>query len=182
MDAVNTEVSPFQLLRQAEQKFVALNRKDGDASDHQEWTGVLFRLGDDQVLAPMAMLQEIVPSPTWIRVPGVKPWLLGLANIHGTLMPVVDLEMYLYGSQAGGIKSLQRLLVIDDGGNRLGVLVPEVMGMKHFWTSDEVNERPSLKEEVVPYISAALRRYGEHYAVFDMRKLFNDPDFRQVAV
>ena len=182
MSAANSEATPYQLLRQAEQKYISLNRQDGDAADHQEWTGVLFRLGEDQVLAPMAMLQEIVPSPSWIRVPGVKHWLLGLANIHGALMPVVDLERYLFGAPSGGVRSTQRLLVINDGGNRVGVLVPEVMGMKHFWTSDEVNARPPLREEVVPYVSAALRRYGEHYAVFDMRKLFNNPDFRQVAV
>ncbi len=176
------EVSPYQLLQQAEQQYFALNQQDGDGADHQEWTGVLFRLGKDLVLAPMVMLQEIVPYPTWIRVPGVKPWLRGLANIHGALMPVVDLEGYVYGSNLSGVNASQRLLVINDGGNRIGVLVPEVMGMKHFWTSDEVNERPLLQQEILPYISAALRRYGEHYPVFDMRKLFNDPAFQKVAV
>jgi len=93
----------------------------------------------------------------------------------------VDLEGFLFGANLSGSKATQRLLVVNDGGNRVGVLVPEVLGMKHFWTSDEVNERPRLDERLAPFISAALRRYGEHYPVFDMRKLFNDPRFQQVA-
>ncbi len=182
MTATGMENSAWQLLRQAEQKYLSLHSQGGDVAEHQEWNGVLFRVGDDKVLAPMAMLQEIVPAPTWIHVPGVHPWLRGLANIHGTLVPVVDLEGYLFGRNLAGSRAKQRLLVINDGVNRVGVLVPEVMGMKHFWTSDEVNERPRLDERLLPYISAALRRYGEHYPVLDMRKLFNDPGFQQVAV
>ncbi len=172
----------YRLLLEAEQKCLARHSEGGDGQAHQEWTGVLFRVGDAQVLAPMTMLQEIVPAPSWIHVPGVRSWLLGLANIHGTLVPVVDLEGFLFGRNIAGSKATQRLLVINDGANRIGVLVPEVMGMKHFWTSDEVNERPRLDQRLLPYISAALRRYGEHYPVFDMRKLFNDPSFQQVAV
>ncbi len=180
--AAKTASRGYRLLREAEQKFLAQQGEGGDGATHQEWTGVLFRVGEAQVLAPMTMLQEIVPAPSWIHVPGVRGWLLGLANIHGTLVPVVDLEAFLFGRQGSGNKASQRLLVINDGANRIGVLVPEVMGMKHFWTSDEVNERPRLDERLQPYISAALRRYGEHYPVFDMRKLFNDPAFQQVAV
>ncbi len=172
----------FELLLEAEQKFLAQHRRDDDGQQHQEWTGVLFRVGDAEVLAPMAMLQEIVPGATWVHVPGVRPWLLGLANIHGSLVPVVDLEGFLFGTNLSGSKVTQRLLVINDGGNRIGVLVSEVLGMKHFWTSDEVNESLQLDERLAPFISAALRRYGECYPVFDMRKLFNDPRFQQVAV
>ena len=35
-----------------------------------------------------------VPSPL-TRVPGAKSWILGLANIRGQLLPIIDLRAFL---------------------------------------------------------------------------------------
>ena len=35
-----------------------------------------------------------VPAPL-TRVPGAKSWILGLANVRGQLLPIIDLRAYL---------------------------------------------------------------------------------------
>lgn len=169
--------SPFKLLQELDarlQKKSGLVRGDGE---RKEWTGVLFRIGDDSMLAPMSMLDELVHQPSISRVPGVKPWVLGLANLHNSLLPVIDLQGFLLGTELGKPNDARRLLVVSNGGHKVGLLVAEVFGMKQFWTSDEVNERPPLATELRPYVSAGLKRFGEHYAVFDLNKLLAAPEF-----
>ncbi|RUM93720.1 MAG: chemotaxis protein CheW [Thiothrix sp.] len=170
-------VNPFQLLQDLDarsQKKSGLLCADGD---RQEWTGVLFRIGEDSMLAPMSMLDELVHQPPISRVPGVKPWVLGLANLHNSLLPVIDLQGFLLGTELGKSNDARRLLVVSKGGQKVGLLVAEVFGMKQFWMSDEVNERPPLARKLQPYVSAGLKRFGEHYAVFDLNKLLIAPEF-----
>jgi twitching motility protein PilI len=170
-------ISPFKLLQTLDtqcQEKLGLSSSDGE---RKEWTGVLFRIGEDNMLIPMSMLAELVHRPSLSRVPGVKPWVLGLANIHNTLIPVIDLQGILLGKELGRYNDAQRLLIISNGAHKIGLLVAEVFGMKYFWTSDEVNERPPLATELQPYVSAGLKRLSEHYAVFDINRLLAEPVF-----
>ena len=172
-----TSTSPFRLLQELDER---LHKKSGllrGDSERKEWTGVLFRIGEDRMLAPMSMLDELVHQPPISRVPGVKPWVLGLANLHNSLMPVVDLQAFLLGTELGKPNDSNRLLVVSHGHQKVGLLVAEVYGMKQFWTSDEVNERPPLASKLQSYASAGLKRFGEHYAVFDLNKLLTAPEF-----
>ena len=49
------------------------------------------------LLAKMDDVSEILPPPETIRVPGVTHWVNGLANIRGSLMPILDMNGFLYG-------------------------------------------------------------------------------------
>ena len=42
---------------------------------------------------------EILPMPQVTPVPGAQPWLLGVANIRGNLLPIVDLKQFLEGER-----------------------------------------------------------------------------------
>ena len=168
---------PFGLLQEVDARCLQKSGVLPGDGERKEWTGVLFRIGEDKMLAPMSMLSELVPLPTLSRVPGVKPWVLGLANLHNSLIPVVDLQGFLLSKRQAKSNDARRLLVVSKGGHKVGLLVSEVFGMKHFWTSDEVNERPPLAAELQPFGSAGLKRFGEHFAVFDLNKLLSDPAF-----
>ncbi len=172
-----SSANPFKLLQELEARLQEKSGLSRDDSERKDWTGVLFRVGGDSMLAPMSMLDELVPEPPISRVPGVKPWVLGLANLHNALMPVIDLQGFLFGTNLGKPDDARRMLVLSSGGHKVGLLVAEVFGMKQFWTSDEVNERPPLATELQPYVSAGLKRFGEHYAVFDLNKLLTAPEF-----
>ncbi len=58
----------------------------------------MFYVGDDRLIAPLNDIKEILNFPSAItKVPGTKPWMLGIANIRGTLLPVIDLQLFLIG-------------------------------------------------------------------------------------
>ena len=46
-------------------------------------------------LLPLAQAGEIHPQATWLPLPHVQPWLLGVANLRGDLCAVVDLGAFL---------------------------------------------------------------------------------------
>ncbi len=173
---------PFQLLRELDQK--SRERSGGlPAREGAEegWTGVLFRLGDNELLVSMEDITEIVPLQALTTIPATRSWLLGVMNLRGSLLPVVDLEGYLFGKNLPGTDLRSRLLVIQYDGYPVGLLVRGVHGMKHYRKDDASVELPRIDKEIHDCISGAYERLQAHYAVFDVDKLVNSERFRQIA-
>lgn len=174
--------SPFELLQAQERRATAHKRATSESSNVEEWTGLLCRIGSDQVLVPMSMLTEIVPPPEFTGIPGTHAWVRGLANLHGSLVTVVDLQGFLLGTNVSKSQSARRMLVVSDGAHKMGLLVNEVYGMRHFKRGDEVRETPAFNNALKPYITAALKRHSDHYAVFNLQTLFSSTDFLNAAL
>lgn len=174
--------TPFELLKLTEQKYRKRSVTPIDRSSvGQEWTGVLFRLGKLKLLAPMSTVMEIVPMEENTPVPGVQPWVLGLVNLHGNLVTVIDLEGYLYGENIDATMEDAKLLVATNRRYQVGLVVREVFGMKHFWQADAAELDVSLDPKVQRYVQTAFSRHGEHYAVFELERLLADRNFQHLS-
>jgi len=85
---------------------------------------VTFRVGDEVFAVPMAPVQEIIRLPDLIRVPLAPPALKGLANLRGTVLPVIALRD-TFGIDEVEPNDATRVLVIDLG-SPVGFIVDEV--------------------------------------------------------
>lgn len=144
------------------------------------YSGIGFRLGRDQLLAPMGEVTEILTYPTLTRVPRVKPWVRGLANIRGNLLPVLDLQGYLGGKMTVLTKK-SRILGIHSQGVIAGLLVDEVFGMKHFFEENIIQKYVGFDESIKPYLTAAYDDGNQRWGVFSFNKLVAAAEFLQVA-
>ena len=181
--AAEINQTPFDLLRAMDQRCrsraAGLPRME-DA--REEWTGVLFRLHGVDLLAPMDEVAEIVSVTSVASVPGVKPWVLGLANMRGNLLPVMDLQAFLYGEKPVSDPSTRRLLVVNHEGVLAGLVIDNVLGMRHFWRDEIAEELPQMDERVAPFVQYSFSRLGEHYGVFSPFRLAESEGFMDVAI
>ncbi|WP_407275593.1 chemotaxis protein CheW [Halothiobacillus sp. DCM-1] len=60
------------------------------------WQAVLFRSGGQRMLVPLIQVRAILPPPRQVRVPGAKPWVIGLSNMRGELTGVYDLSRFFF--------------------------------------------------------------------------------------
>lgn len=144
------------------------------------WDGVGFRLGHLHLVAAVDEVKEILPMPRLTTVPGAKRWVLGVANIRGTLLPVLDLHGFMQG-QNGTPSRRSRILVVRHRGITAGLLVDEVLGLKHFYEEEFIQEGSVSDLAVMGYLRGAYRQDGEAWPVFSMSMLVDSPDFMQVA-
>ena len=85
---------PFALLREIERKARAAVAGEGTGEISEEWTGIGFRIGQENFVADREQVREVLMLPdTMTRVPGAKRWLLGIANLRGHLLPLIDLML-----------------------------------------------------------------------------------------
>jgi len=144
------------------------------------WSGISFRMGNGWYVAPMAEVAEVLPEPRMTRIPGVKPWMLGVANVRGRLLPVMNLSGY-FGAALSSHRRQRRVLVIDHDDVFTGLLVDEAPGLQHFPAADLAPVRPeSLDEALAPFVKGYFLHERE-WAVFSPYALVTATEFLNVA-
>lgn len=147
----------------------------------EEWVGVGFRIGESRLIASMSDIKEILDVPEYTKVPGVKSWIVGVANVRGSLLPIMDMKGYLLGED---IRQRQkgRVIVIDYKGYDTGLVVEEIYGMRHFRKSDATDEMPEVHENITPYIEHVFRQDNEHWPVLDFHGMTQEERFAHASL
>ncbi|HFB65741.1 MAG TPA: chemotaxis protein CheW [Aeromonadales bacterium] len=144
------------------------------------WSGVAFKLNGKKYVAPLSEVAEIMDVPGLTRIPGAKKWVRGVANVRGTLLPVMDLQGLLYKKPNRSRK--QRLLVIQNGDFLSSIVVDDVIGLQHFEDIDRLEDVPEVDEAVKPYVNDGFNREDQVWTVFSLFALAEDSAFLQVAL
>ncbi len=146
------------------------------AATRGDWAGLAFRVGGDQLVCGMDRVSESLALPQITRVPGAKPFILGLANVRGDLVTIIDLGCYL-GGQRTRTSSSSRVLSSNLRGRAVGLLVDEVFGQRNFMSSDadpvDVPEDSPLHD----LVKRAHRAGSESWQELDLDTLFRSPAF-----
>jgi twitching motility protein PilI len=144
------------------------------------WSGVGFRLAEMQLVTPLDHVLEILPCPALTPVPGVKPWLKGVANVRGTLLTIIDLSQY-FGKPPVFADERARVIVMNDPTLNTALLVHEVLGLRHFDEDLERQDLSGLNDPVLAHLNGAFLRDNVLWGVFDMRSLADSMTFKHVA-
>ncbi len=168
--------SLFGLLADFERRSMAHDASGSSQRDRDNtWDGVVFRLGPHRLTVGITEVDEILPLPQSTPVPGATDWLLGLANVRGNLVSIVDLGWFLFGSRTP-ITARTRLILTRLQGRYLGLIVDEVFGQRHFNINDVVDQ-PLDDESLTHRIERIFTQGEERWARFRMNQLLTDPKF-----
>jgi twitching motility protein PilI len=181
MANLHLQTDPFSLLRDIAER----SRKHAFGLPQQEaardlWHGVAFVLGGVHLVMSLEHVREILKYPALSPVPGAKPWVKGIANIRGTLLPIMDLNGFLSGERAA-LDRRTRVLVVESAGVTCGLIVDEVLGMRHFLADSYNSGGPDASPALDTYVSGSYGQGGYLWGVFDPERLMETPEFIQVA-
>jgi len=179
-ELTNTQAFEFlQLVEKRSFENAGLSTREQDLS--RFWTGIGFRIAGNDYLVNLKEVAEILSIPQHTRVPGAKSWVKGLANIRGTLIPIMDLHGFL-GRKAPASLRRQRLLVVNYAGVHCGVMVDEVLGLNHFEDENWVEQVEISDDAMKPYLKGGFYTDDKLWNVFSLFTLAETPAFRKVAL
>ena len=149
-------------------------------SAQPEWQGLGYQVGGLRLVSPMGEVNEILKLPRLTALPGVKSWILGIANVRGRLLPIVDLHDYF--SMAPTLPMSQwRVLIVEDEDLIAGLLVEQSLGIQHF-LEDSFEEASSEGiETLAPYLRGAFRHGGRVFYEMHLKSILRDERFFDVA-
>jgi twitching motility protein PilI len=170
---------PFELLLALEQRARAAAAGARDGAAAQEWIGVAFRMGGETFLVERDEAREVMGVPAPItRVPGARGWIMGLANVRGQLLPVIDLKQY-FGSGETVAGRNTRVIVVNHREIPAGLVVDEVLGFRRFADKEFNADAPPTLIRCEHYLAGSFRRGSEAWPVLSLRSLVESPAFLQ---
>lgn len=174
-------IQPYALLRAIEQRSqqCALGLPQQLEIRHS-WTGIGFRLGNNYLVSAMEEVHEILHYPVMTRVPSAQFWIKGIANVRGTLLPIMDLQGFIEGVDSRH-DDTARVLVIRHGGLTTGLVVNEVLGMHHFFDEERCDQIPGISNQLLRYLRGAFLQADRYWGLFSMRRLAEKPELLEVA-
>jgi twitching motility protein PilI len=139
------------------------------------WAGVLFRLREQSFLAPLEQIAEVLELPAdMTAVAGTKPWVVGVANNRGTLLPIFDLTALTLGVVPTRRES-DRVLVVRQEELPCGLVVSEAIGIRHFETTRRIEDPLAGLGVLEPFAESAFPLAGESIPVLALDRLIADP-------
>jgi len=97
-----------------------------------------FKLNDNEYTIPILKVREIVNTPAVTGLPQSPPYMKGVINLRGSIIPVLDLRKLI--SLEGGEGIAPKTVVVSSRGQVFGVLVDEITSVIKI---DESNIEPA---------------------------------------
>src|SRR5499427_6336946 len=173
---------PFELLAELERRGRAVSAQlNQEAASGREWVCVALRMAGDLYLVAREETREVLGVPTAVtRVPGAKPWIKGIANVRGQLLPIIDLRQFL-GSGTTPINRNTRIVVVNHREIPAGLIVDEVLGFRRFAENEFSGDAPPTVARCERYLAGAFRRGNEQWPVLSLRNVLESPAFAEAA-
>ena len=185
MQSIST-THPLQVLTELETACKQLQDiYDNNSSDTIFWSGLGFRIADHKFCIDSNDIDEVLDSNfqnNLSNVPGAKAWLCGLTSLRGQALPVIDLKQYLLDEKSALTKD-SRLIVLDYNKMKIGLIIDETCGLKHFEKDniENTSEIENLPSKVKKFISQTFLKNNQTWIEFSIKKLESDPDFLNAA-
>ena len=177
-----TVANPFEALAALDKrcKARALSLPVKEVATNQ-WVGTGFRINDYYCVTPVGDINEIMLLSDMARVPRSKPWVLGISNVRGSLLPIIDLGGFLF-NRMGTPKRDSRIIVLRHNGLDVGLLVDEVLGIQHFPSFPADPSSIDVESPFPELVTGLYNNDGAIWWVINILKLCSDPEFLQVSV
>ena len=140
---------------------------------------VTFKLAGETYGINVMRVQEVLRYTEIAPVPGASPHVLGIINLRGNVVPVIDTRLR-FGLPQGELNDNTRIVIIESNSNVLGILVDSVAEVVYLRASS-IESSPNVgQEESARYIQGVSHRDGELLILVDLQKLLTDEEWAEL--
>lgn len=156
----------------------------GDMADQQQY--LTFSLGEEMFAIGILAIREILEYGHITEVPMVPPFIRGVINLRGAVVPVVDLSVR-FGRQAGEITKRTCIVIIEiadastQGHHQMGIVVDAVSEVLEIPAS-EIEPPPAFGARIrIDFISGMGKVNGKFVVILDVDRILSLDEVAVVA-
>jgi len=126
--AQGAEPSPEEQRSILKARARALAREPKPDGAAQEFLDIIeFRLASETYGIESAFVREVHPLKDFTPLPGTPPFVLGIVNVRGQIVSVVDLKRF-FSLPDKGLGELNKVIIIRDDRMEFGILADAILG------------------------------------------------------
>jgi len=138
-----------------------------------------FSLGREDYAIPLLMVREVISVPDTTPIPKSPGHFLGIMNLRGQVISVVDLRKKLK-VEAKQDKE-EAVIIVDIGGMNIGVVVDSINKVLAF-SSDEVSEMPEVENQInTHFIFGVYKKENSLTVLLDIAKVLDLKDMEAIT-
>ena len=118
------------------------NRDESEATYSPQKQYLSFRLDEEWYAVGVSQLVEVLPPRRITRVPSVPDHIMGVMNLRGEVLSVIDLKRF-FGLDPGESSTEQAIVVVEHGDVVTGLLIDGIGDLVSL-ASEELSEEPLL--------------------------------------
>ncbi|HSW66758.1 MAG TPA: chemotaxis protein CheW [Bacillota bacterium] len=152
---------------------------------------VVFRLDGEEYAVPILSATEVVPTPPITPVPNAAPYIVGLINLRGKILPVLDLEQKFQLPRTGA--PLHQHIMVAESEQKVlfGILVDQVTEVLKV-SKDTIKPAPEvLKSKIAAeFLPGVIVLEGQPEAqnaaeprvllILDLQKILSDKNITEL--
>lgn len=133
----------------------------------------LFRIGGSLYGLDSSLVREVVHAGEITRIYDAPPGILGVRNLRGRIVTIVDMGVHL-GTGAARRSRDNRLILVDHDGDTYGFLVDEVLEAVSLEADELMPPTGNLSAEFTRRLLGLWKYHGEIASILAAKTLFEE--------
>lgn len=130
-----------------------------------------FVLSGERYAIESGYIREVQALRSYTAVPCTPPYVLGIINVRGRIISVIDMGKF-FGLSRIGLTDLNKVIILSAPGMEFGILADETTGVRMVPVSDIGTSMVTLTDARAGYLKGVM---AERLIVLDGGKILSDP-------
>jgi purine-binding chemotaxis protein CheW len=148
---------------------LAVNENDG--TDLQECIEIIvFRLAYETYGIESSFVREVYPLKDFTTLPGAPQFVLGIINVRGQIVSVIDLKKF-FNLPERGLGELNKVIILSNNRMEFGILADSVEGIQRVVRNDILGSSSRAEMIGEKYLKGVTK---EHIMILNAESILND--------
>jgi purine-binding chemotaxis protein CheW len=150
----------------------ALMQKPGKPAEPGDYLRVLeFSLAHERYALETSFVREVYPLKELTPLPGIPPFILGILNVRGQILSIIDLKRF-FNLPEKGLSDLNKVIILRRGRLEVGLLADAVAGVRSVPLAEVQTTLPTLEALSPDYLRGIT---SQALIILDAEKILADP-------
>lgn len=150
-----------------------------DRSPKKTFRVLVFSLGKENYCVDVRQAKEVMKMPETTRVPNVPAFVLGVANLRGEIISILDMH-YFFGLEPQGKSQEVRVIVTDLTGEAVGLRVDRVQDTIEIDEAEVQAPLATLKGKLANYTKGQVTRGEDILTFLDLEKILQCDEMQRL--
>lgn len=163
-----TEEEKSRIMRERAKKLASESKTKETAEEKLEI--LEFMLSGERYGLESLYIREAYPLKNFTPIPCTPAFVLGLVNVRGQVMSIVDIGRF-FDLPRKGITELNRVLILSSGDMEFGILADDILGVSQVPVKDIQESLPTLTDIRAEYLKGVTK---DRLTILDAKKILTD--------
>ncbi len=160
-----------QIERTAEAEAASEQAKKAEKVDFKM---ISFSLAGKEYGIDIMSVKEIAKAGRFTYVPNAAPFVRGVYNLRGEIIPVIDMRIFFHlPAERKQDEALESLIIVRVGDHVFGIIVDAIDKVVGISTSSIQPPHPIFGDINVKYIKGIVESSGKLYIILDVERIFS---------